>query len=109
MLTMMVTTRIAKAITLERLSEVPISPREGRRFPMAVQRRTVPESLVSWSMNRGMAVLRSTGSLVQMARTAKVAALREKRRQGNHNLRCRMARMASKPMAAAQRREAAVM
>ena len=78
-LMMTVTTRMAKAITFERTSEVVISPREDRTLPMAVQRRTVPESLVSWSSNRGMAVLRSTGSLVEMARRAKVVELREKR------------------------------
>ena len=86
---------MATAITLARIAKEFGSPSEGLKFPMAVQRRTVPESLESWSMDRGMAVLRSTGSLVAMVRTAKVAALSEKRRQGNHSLRCRIARIAS--------------
>ena len=86
-----------------------MSPIGGRRFPKAVQRRTVPDSLQSCSAPYGIGVLISTASLVTMERITRVVAFREKKRQGNHNLRWRKAKKTSEAMAAKQRKEAAAM
>lgn len=63
------------AIRLERSSALVMSPNEGMKKPMEMHIMMVPVSVVSWSWQLGIGLLKSTGSLVAIARTVRVAAL----------------------------------